>query len=467
MAAGSVRKILAGAALLALTAAVGFAVSREPWAALLGVALFVGGLIALLDTKIAIFFFVGASFFENLLPAGLLGFSAIRLLGFVVVGSWILRRALVRDQPPLQAGWPESLMGLFFAALAISLLVAPDQVVAREFLIRYAMFLGLTFLVTDQIRTFKEAALLAWVVTVAGGAAAVVGLSGFLGGGELRAQGPLSDPNDLAFALLFALAVGSFLIVQQRGGSRALLVAMIAVIVAGIGATLSRGALVGAAAGALWAAVVGRVRIRHLVAASIVAFGAVVVLYALAPEQISFALELKQNYDPVTVGQRLDRWRVAVDMFASNPLTGVGVGQYGVLFLQFGGTGFLDYDNLALHHVAHNMYLEVVAETGLLGLIPFLALFGLAVWLSIDSVTRLRRRASGAQAEESDRLRAWLSQAQGASVALVALLVASMFLSEQYFVFVWVALALVIAINRAVRDLEKGGAFAVAVGGSR
>lgn len=64
----------------------------------------------------------------------------------------------------------------------------------------------------------------------------------------------------------------------------------------------------------------------------------------------------------------------ALGMFLDNPFTGVGVGQYGLWFREYRPSyvppEFLERGRL----IANNVYAQVAAEQGALGLIPFLAL---------------------------------------------------------------------------------------------
>ncbi len=61
---------------------------------------------------------------------------------------------------------------------------------------------------------------------------------------------------------------------------------------------------------------------------------------------------------------RFKVWQIAIDMFKDSPILGKGIG----LFMSF----FRDYSEHLLIQYAHNCYLQILAETGLLGLLSFL-----------------------------------------------------------------------------------------------
>jgi O-antigen ligase len=73
--------------------------------------------------------------------------------------------------------------------------------------------------------------------------------------------------------------------------------------------------------------------------------------------------------------ERLAHWQSALAMWRDHPWLGVGFGNYGTAYSQYA----LAKWPAALGH-AHNYYLNIAAETGLLGLIAYLLLWGLAFW---------------------------------------------------------------------------------------
>jgi O-antigen ligase len=70
-----------------------------------------------------------------------------------------------------------------------------------------------------------------------------------------------------------------------------------------------------------------------------------------------------------TQSNRYAYWRVALDTFADNPLKGVGSGGYRVEWLQ-------RRDFAETVRDAHSLYLETLAELGIIGLLALAALFG-------------------------------------------------------------------------------------------
>jgi O-antigen ligase len=72
-------------------------------------------------------------------------------------------------------------------------------------------------------------------------------------------------------------------------------------------------------------------------------------------------------------------------MFASSPLIGVGPGNYGLRYPEFRLASVPEPTQLS---VATNIYVELLAETGLLGFLTFLAGFGGLAVLALRAALR-------------------------------------------------------------------------------
>ena len=239
------------------------------------------------------------------------------------------------------------------------------------------------------------------LVFVAGGAAlgaeATIGLAqsalgvgpdSFLVRTLIRAYGTFEQPNPFAgylglhlpFALAFAFRV--------RGPWRWIGALLWIVGGAAVVLSLSRGAWLGFAVGT--AIVVWYSVLRGRLGFGFWAPLAAVAVLVLAVGHFSFRLDdriperarlvgegltppaaLMEDVTPgsYAVVQRLAFWTAAGRMFAANPIGGVGLGNYESRYADFNVGAWPD----SLGH-AHNFYLNLAAETGLVGLVPFFAL---------------------------------------------------------------------------------------------
>jgi len=220
-----------------------------------------------------------------------------------------------------------------------------------------------------------------------------VGPEGFmLFGRYMRAHGTFLQPNPYGgfLGLLLPLAYATAWMTARpawRGdrGQLALLIVAVgsaAIMAVALVMSWSRGALLGAAAGA---ALAGLWLLRRapwvLGAALVVALVAAPLASRLLPGGYLTRLSGQSAYlgqdlrlvevddDNFATIERLAHWQAAWEMFARAPYLGVGAGQYAVVYPQVALPRWQD----PLGH-AHNYYLNVLAEQGLVGLAAFLAL---------------------------------------------------------------------------------------------
>jgi putative inorganic carbon (HCO3(-)) transporter len=100
-------------------------------------------------------------------------------------------------------------------------------------------------------------------------------------------------------------------------------------------------------------------------------------------------LQLSEKNNEVGTGRfRFVLWHRSLEMLRDHPLLGVGPGNWRVVVPQYGAEGlnvsFLDGSVVRDH--AHNVYLETGAETGLPGLVLYLAMTGAAAGLALAVV---------------------------------------------------------------------------------
>jgi O-antigen ligase len=137
---------------------------------------------------------------------------------------------------------------------------------------------------------------------------------------------------------------------------------------------------------------------------------------------------------------RLGAQRVALEMFLDNPFVGVGADNYPPLYKAYSER--LGVTAVASEFYPHNLYMQVLAETGAIGLVAFLP----AVLGPLLALERTRRAAgsSGLAAPE------WRELAFGTEVALACYLVSSTMLHGSYPRYLWMLLALAVASRRLV-----------------
>ena len=197
--------------------------------------------------------------------------------------------------------------------------------------------------------------------------------------------------GDLGAYLVLPLLVSQARIASEaRGGVGWWLGIVSAVLIgAALLATQTLVALVAATLGvtAFWLLLVDRK--RGLTAVGVAAAGAVAAVLAVAPLRSRVLAKWSQIADGelnAALSGRLDGWRVAVEQLASSPLSGVGHGGYVAHFneaklglLDRGVEFFGQHRLLSTFGNAHNEFLEIGAEWGVLGVLLVVAAFALLV----------------------------------------------------------------------------------------
>jgi O-antigen ligase len=192
------------------------------------------------------------------------------------------------------------------------------------------------------------------LATVEGNRAAIVGL--------------LSDPNDLALILVVYVPLFAELFLGTRGLQRLGSGLMLAVLIAGIMATVSRGGVLGlVAAMAFTFYDRGSVSLRLLLVPTLAAMMLGMLVLAGLNDRSSGAY--KHGEIDASAQGRLDVWAAGVRMAARNPVSGVGFGQFADNHLAYASNP-AEWES----RDAHNSFIKAAAETGLVGFIPFMAL---------------------------------------------------------------------------------------------
>jgi O-antigen ligase len=166
-------------------------------------------------------------------------------------------------------------------------------------------------------------------------------------------------------------------------------------------ASWSRGAWIGfaAAVAAMAFALPRKTRWGVLVVIALVVVGVGLYTAGLMPASVEARLtdfaEYARFEDVRGVGindanyaviERQAHWQAALEMWRHNFWTGVGFGCYEPAYRDF---ALINWP-IALGH-AHNYYLNIAAETGLIGLVAYAVLWGAVFW----QTWRATRRASG------------------------------------------------------------------------
>ncbi len=363
-------------------------------------------------------------------------------LALAVLGSVGAARA-VKGRASLTvtgAFWPGV---LFIAVISVSAWVAADLANSAKEVVRWVEFLGILVVAATYGQRRSDRRLILAGVLVGLIAEAFLGWAQFLLrrgpdafriGPFLRAYGTFGQPNPYAGYLVMTLPLALALVVWLRpdrwllrsaqpdapqprhpeaeeGRLMASPAGLVLLVLLALGASvvgtvallmsLSRGALLGFAGSALVLVALATRRGATLILVGIVAVAAVFLLDAvqLVPAAISARLTQVSEYfgwfdaarvtptpENWAVVERMAHWQAAWNMYLDRPILGVGPGRYAVVYPAYRVN---DFWQDPLGH-AHNLYLNLMAEMGFLGIVAYVVQW--IAWVAVVGASFRRAR---------------------------------------------------------------------------
>jgi putative inorganic carbon (HCO3(-)) transporter len=351
----------------------------------------------------------------------------IALLLSIWFAQMVVRRRIQVPRAPLLLP-----LSIFIAVLLLSLLPAQSLELSAKEIIKWVEVAILYGFMADALDE-RWGRWVVWSLLAAGSAEALVGIYQFLWrvgpegfvlfGRFMRAYGHFAQPNPFAGYLGLGLPLAFALTLQSlprqhsnppavreadkvSGAAsalqrveqlllRAMPVAAFGIMALAMIMSWSRGSWVGLVAALLVVtaarsrtALVTAVAIGLIVAYFLLAGGAQYLPPTLVQRVSDFLPFVGTPYPLLGVGdvdvasvevndanwaviERMAHWQAAIGMFTDHPWLGVGIGNYAVAYPQYAVGRWRD----PLGH-AHNYYLNIAAEAGIIGLGAYLLLFG-------------------------------------------------------------------------------------------
>jgi len=408
--------------------------------------------------------------------------GAVSLVLLIPLVYYIIvkRQRIIVDKPFL-------MMLLYFCTLLASSVLARDKGIALKGLTSFALEgLALYLLVVNVIRDFNTLRRVIWVVLLAGAFMASITIwqevtmttdntyGGLAQRGGVfdtdatgvekmvrtRAAGPVGEQNRYAQVLLVLVPLGVYLMVNAGTRASQITALVLTIIVlAGILLTFSRGGFVSLVAIVALMPALGLLRARHLLIPGLAAILAVPVIlpeYIVRIQSMARVPGLFSSHEerPDTSVSRRYAGNIATwEVFKQHPIIGVGPGH----FAKYYSSAYVNRGGLAIqsrNFRGHNLYLEVMSEVGLIGLLAFLGIIG-------SIARRLYKLRRSVDVEGADLAKAFL-------LSILGYLLSAMFLHLAYPRYFFLLLALAASTARLVklapenRDRQPAQSFAAA-----
>lgn len=379
------------------------------------------------------------AFFDNLPGVG--SISAAKAAGTLVALSWLAtvalrptaRRGFFRAHPKLGVT-----AFLLVAWMLLSLSWATSASAGLGDIGRYALNLLLLPIIYVAVTNRRHAQMLIVVLVTGATLSALYGMlfarGDALAQGTSRLAGAGQDANSEAMLLVAGIVLATGLACVREFSPRARVLAVAALVIQLIGLvdTVSRGGLVGLGAVVMLGIVLaGRGRRLQLALATGAGALGLVAYYISVASSAAVARITTLN----SGSGRIDIWTVAWRMVKAHLLNGVGVGNFTqntVHYLFEPGAIPATKYIVDTPEVAHNMYLQVFAEMGLVGLVLFLAVLGGLLWCGLHAAREFAR--------VGDHTMELLSRA--VMISIGGMLATDFFISDQFNKIMWIELAL-------------------------
>ncbi|MBK8420387.1 O-antigen ligase family protein [Candidatus Villigracilis saccharophilus] len=393
-----------------------------------------------------------------------------------IIANYLLKTGKFDKFPII--GRTEWAMLAFYSVIVVSTFVSPDksQVISiivditKDILVGVALYIGL------NSKDKWEAS--AWILIGTIGFLSLLGvfkelsgtdltffnlarqsIFGQVGSGdELRYAGPIGESNLWGQVLVAALPLVIYRLYRKHTPFLQVVIAIVTLLIflAAI-FTGSRGAFVALIVVAPVIAL--EMRIKPLPALS--AILAAIIIFSILPTTYAQRFQslnvFLQTSNPNAVTQdasfagRSNEIRAGLAMFMDHPFLGVGFGNYGANYWDYAGklgliSGESRFNTSGSTKYAHSLYIEVISETGILGLTAFLLFFGL---LFLD-LFKIRKRYKTYHTDPD-----WETWVTSLIISIFTFLVSGIFLHGLLFRYIWMLVGLALAAISISNETHK------------
>ncbi len=365
-----------------------------------------------------------------------------------------------------RTGILEGFLIALFIVTALSYLPAANKERAVEAILDLGKDIVIIYCIFFAVRNVRNWTQAAWIIMLITTALSLMGsyqmITGnyeqtFLGLARVqrdtsvsspwRLAGPINEPNMWGQIVVAVLPLAIYRLLHEKSlGRKGLALLMITIMAVEVLNTYSRGAYL---AGLIVLILVLMSR-RNKVAMALASLGLAIVLFSFLPSSykerfltLSILTSDRGIYGESSFRGRSSEMLAGLNMFYDHPILGIGAGNYPNNYLRY--AQHLGIEVRYSEREAHSLYIQILAETGLLGIITFI---GFVVSLLIH----LQRSYRTARSEPE--LQNWAPWVRAITLSVTGYLITSIFLHGAFLRFFWIFVALAIAAIQISDDLR-------------
>jgi putative inorganic carbon (HCO3(-)) transporter len=413
---------------------------------------------------IAVFTNISRTFTDRGLP------SVIQPLVGVVSLAILVRYMYAARAPEgrVKTKRTESFLLFFFFVTALSYLIADSKSNAIAAIVELGKNIVITYCILFTLRfpnTWKQSA---WTIIIITTVMCLLGsyqvLTGnydqeFFGLARIvddvgtnstthRIAGPIKEPNMWGQVIVAVVPLVIFRIIYERRFRIKLLsIGILGILLFEVLNTYSRGAYVALAVILFLVLLLERPNPLVMfagVAVMVFALPFLPASYTARFETLSLLSPASQNgiYKEGSFRGRSSQMLTGLNMFIHNPLLGIGAGNYSNNYKEY--TEDLGLEVSTGDRDAHSLYVQILAETGILGAIAFIGFSSLL----LASLSKARQSI-----EHMVEYKSWLPWITAIQLSIIGYLITSIFLHGDYLRFFWIFVALSLSAIQLTQEL--------------
>lgn len=399
---------------------------------------------------------------KHLTDAGLPG--VIKPLVAITFASILIRNYYIGQIPldrPRTKAIEISLL-LFFSASIGSYLVAGDKDLAFETLFDFGKDILIIYCILFCLRKPDEWKGTITIIIVVTTILCTLGIYQIITGNfsqtffELsvidtaeRISGSINEPNMWAQVITSVIPFIIFRILSSSSTQKILYSVFLGILITNLIYTYSRGGYLAFIISILIIAIFFT-RLNLVFISSVVGLS-ILIIPLLPPDAVarfeSLSLFTQENqtgvYEDYSFRGRTSEVIAGIQMFADHPILGIGLSNYAINYQRYAQIIGIEYR--AEEREAHSLYAEMLAERGILGFLTFTAL----VVFLFQGLSKARISLSFTPYYDE-----WSFYISATQVSLITYLFAATFLHDAYIRFLWVFVAISLALIQIVYEMK-------------
>jgi len=345
---------------------------------------------------------------------------------------------------------------VYFLAVAASFLVAANKDRALESILDFAKDIVIIYCVLFALRRPEIWKQTIWVIIITTAILCLFGVYQNITGnytqtffgladvkfdpdGSMRLGGPINEPNMWAQVLTAVVPLVIFRIIHERRKLTKLFsVLILVVILFNLLNTYSRGGYLALSVAVILTLFVFEKRFSPMIAFAVL--GLIILLLPFLPASYRDRFSTLQSLNPTSesgiyqdssfIG-RTSETRAGLMMFATHPLLGVGVANYPNNYQKYAQLIGLEFRTE--EREAHSLYIQVLSQTGIFGIVPFLGI----IFSLLTGLSKIKKDLKNSPYDAD-----WSPHINAIMVSLITYLFAAFFLHGAYIRYFWILVAM-------------------------